>query len=349
MGEIYEAMDLKLNRPVAIKTLLYARNESEELVRRLDREALAVARINHPNIVQIYDSGADQNEYYLAMERLYGDTLNKRINDQRLLDPGWVAAIGAQIAEAVHAAHKKGVIHRDLKPGNIFIVTSRESVDTVKVLDFGLAKLLDAVQVLTRTGQVFGTPTYMAPESLLEIKNASSRSDIYSIGCILYEMLTGRPPFEAGSQAELLQRAIADQPEPIEAFRDDIPEAFVKVIKHALEKRPADRLPNANILARALRDICLKYDQDGSSDSARYIRPKPPAKRSLAEVETLIDDSVYGVTQKQLFDHVLTDPKLTAGKQPAVTRKRHRGLFLVCGIILLVIFLLAVFLFSLLL
>jgi serine/threonine protein kinase len=341
MGEVYEAVDTKLSRPVALKTLLHASDEIDELVRRFDREAVAIARINHPHIVQIYDSGYDQKEYYLVMERLYGDTLNKLIDNQRLSNPGWISDIGAQIAEAVHAAHKKGVIHRDIKPANIFIEKSDQNVDKVKVLDFGLAKLLDIGQVLTRTGQVFGTPTYMAPEFLRDIKNASNRSDIYSIGCVLYEMLTGRPPFEAGSRAELLQRVLGDRPAPIDTFRDDVPKSLVKLLESTLEKQPAKRLPNANLLALALREIASRYDENDRRNSTVPIRLKSPPKRSLAEVTTLLDDTAYSAKQENDIDLAVKKPESRAEQRAATTSYRYYYLLLAGGIILILFFVLA--------
>ena len=259
MGEIYNARDEELDRPVAVKVLPRIQNDINTEVERFQRQAPAAARIRHPGVVETYDRGTEGGIHFVVMEKLEGQDLSHRIREQPRLDPGFIVRVGIELARAAHAAHRKGVIHRDLKPSNVFLAVSGDQVDVVKVLDFGVAKIVDA-KVMTQTGQVIGTLTYMAPEQLESAKHVDTRADIYSIGCILYEMLTARPPYTFESAVELVMKIRNDSPDPIGRFRDDVPDELVAVVEQAMHRNPMQRFSNAELLANALNKIAIGLD-----------------------------------------------------------------------------------------
>jgi serine/threonine protein kinase len=259
MGEVYEAYDENNDRVVAIKTLPLSRTDSNEHVERFQRQGPAALRIRHPGIVEIYDWGTDNGTHFVAMERLQGHELTQRIEDAWPLPLAFVLKVAIQISRAVHAAHRNGVIHRDLKPSNVFLVQSEGNAESVKLLDFGVAKLQENPS-FTHTEQVMGTPAYMAPEQLQSAKYVDARADIYAIGSILYEMLTARPPFTASSKMELMLKVANDRPEPIASQRSDVPNELVQVVEKAMAKDPAQRFVTANLLASALEKIAVAVD-----------------------------------------------------------------------------------------
>ncbi|MFM2065754.1 MAG: hypothetical protein RLZZ584_663 [Pseudomonadota bacterium] len=247
MGRVYQGTDVRSGRSVAVKTLALtqefnglALNEARE---RFRREAQAARRLNHPDIVQVYDAGEAQDMAYIAMEMLGGHDLTRYTRPGQLLPPDQVLAIGHRIALALAHAHNQGVVHRDIKPANVMIDMTSSSV---KVMDFGIAQLSDAAR--TRTGLVLGSPLYMSPEQLTG-KQVDGRTDIYSLGLMLYQMLCGRLPFEATSMADLM-RAVVERPAPsLTRYRPDLPASLADVIELALQKRPALRYPTATDLA----------------------------------------------------------------------------------------------------
>jgi len=255
MGEVYRAQDLDLGRIVALKTLRASLINEAEIVERFNREGRAAAQIDHPGIVQVFDRGLENDQPFVVMELLHGEDLRTRICSEQHLVVGWVARIGGDLAHAVRAAHKKGIIHRDLKPSNVFLQQNGPYPDMVKILDFGVAKLVDASFTITRTTQVLGTPVYMAPEQIRSSKQAREAADIYSIGCILYELLTKQPPFAANNRPELTMKILNDPPESIEIYRPDIPQVFCSIIYRAMAKDPEQRHSSAAQLARELYQV----------------------------------------------------------------------------------------------
>ena len=223
MGEVYRARDARLDRDVAVKVLPERLVDSEEALARFEREAKALAALSHPNLVTIFDVGSDQGITFEVMEFLTGETLHGCLA-RRPLPLARVLDIGAAVADGLAAAHSHGVIHRDLKPANIFLGANGQ----VKVLDFGLARFAShdplgaTAEYLTQAGQVMGTVGYMSPEQA-KGHIPDGRGDIFSLGCVLYEMVTGRPAFPGSSTAEVLAAVLRDQPAPMEASDTTIP------------------------------------------------------------------------------------------------------------------------------
>ena len=261
MGEVYRARDTRLDRVVAIKVLPQRMAQDPVALARFVREAKAVAALSHPNILAIYDFGCEQEVHFAAMELLEGETLRSRIQQVRL---PWrkVTEIGIGIAEGLSAAHHKGIVHRDIKPENIFLTTN----GVVKVLDFGLARMAPSVaprgdetaslreDLETVPGTVMGTVRYMSPEQARgELSDA--RSDIFSLGCVLYEMAYGVHPFARGSQAETLAAILKEPPQQISGMTQSVPPEFEVLVTHCLEKNPEDRFHSARDLAFALKSL----------------------------------------------------------------------------------------------
>jgi serine/threonine-protein kinase len=258
MGAVYEARHLELGKPVAIKVLIPALAKDSQIAERFLREGRAAAAVDHPNIVEVFDLGTEPSGLtFIAMEKLEGEDLRSRIARAHPLDPRFVARLGAELTGAVDAAHRQGVIHRDLKPANVFLSTRGPNVDVVKVLDFGIARLAGAAeaQALTATGQVLGTPAYMAPEQIRGERNSDARVDIYGIGAVLYEALTGVPPFRADSLGELALKVADDDPEPLAALRPGLPRRMVELVERAMRKNPAERPHRAAELETELRAL----------------------------------------------------------------------------------------------
>ena len=246
MGKVYLAVHPGIGRQAAVKVLSTGDAADPEIVSRFITEARAANAIRHPNIVDIYDSGVIKNgPPYLVMEYLEGETL-KQVLDRGPLALDDILDWGSQVAEALSAAHIHGVIHRDLKPDNLFLVSDprRPGRRQVKVLDFGIAKLerrnLEQVHK-TRTGSLLGTPLYMSPEQCLSLKDIDARSDIYALGVILYEMAAGKRPFDGDGLFVVISKHIAEQPVPPTTYRAVLPPSIEAIILQALAKDPAKR------------------------------------------------------------------------------------------------------------
>jgi serine/threonine-protein kinase len=209
MGVVYKARQKSLNRTVALKMVREAHLASESDRARFRTEAESAARLQHPNIVGVYEIGTSEGQAYLSLEFVEGRTLTQRIVAEGPLPPREAAKLAATLARALQQAHEQGVLHRDLKPSNILLDAE---TNEPKIADFGLAKLLDRVESLTRSGAIVGTPSYMAPEQATNRKEVSPASDVYSLGAILYEMLTGRPPFQASNPVDTLLMVLEQEP-----------------------------------------------------------------------------------------------------------------------------------------
>ena len=268
---MYSAEDTKLKRKVALKTLPPEMASSSERMERFQREAETIAALNHPNIVTIYSLEEADGIRFLTMELVEGQTLDQRIPSEGMrLD--LFLRLGTQIAEALAAAHQKGIIHRDLKPGNIMI----NAEGRTKVLDFGLAKLLSedsdpnvsraATRYQTEEGMILGTLPYMSPEQV-QGKRVDHRTDIFSLGTILYEMVTGTRPFFGETYADLISSILRDTPEKITRLKPDVPELIQRIIHRCLMKDPADRCDSAEEVANELR-VLISNSGSGARKAA---------------------------------------------------------------------------------
>jgi eukaryotic-like serine/threonine-protein kinase len=256
MGVVYLGRDTAINRMVAIKAIPLASEFSDaELVEarsRFFREAETAGRLNHPNIVTIYDVGEERGLAYIAMEYLKGRHLSDYAKSDNLLEPRKVLEIIARTADALGFAHKQQVVHRDIKPANLMYDVS---TDTLKITDFGIARLSGAGS--TRTGIVLGTPSFMSPEQL-EGRTVTGHSDLFSLGVSLFQLLTGQLPFTADSMTGLMQQIAEAQHPPLRAFRPDLPACVEVIIDRALAKNPDSRYETGAQMAAALEDCRSK-------------------------------------------------------------------------------------------
>lgn len=264
MGAIYLAHDPNLAAPVALKTLALSKEfEGPDLAdarARFLREAEMAGRLQHPDIVHIFDVGEADGLAFIAMELLSGSDLSNHTVTGHLLPVRTVLEVVARAADALAYAHTRGVTHRDIKPANIMIDLER---NTVKIMDFGIARVADSTR--TRTGVVMGTPSFMSPEQLAGLR-IDGRSDLYSLGVTLYQLLTGQLPFVNPSMAQLM-RAIANDPAPdIRTLRPQLPEALANIVALALEKRPEVRYADGTQMAHDLRAVAANW-RDATADS----------------------------------------------------------------------------------
>jgi serine/threonine-protein kinase len=250
MGVVYRARDVRLDRPRAVKVIRRSPFGGDEARERFSREAKAVARLDHAGVVRIYALGEHEDTLYICMELLEGGSLQGRLS-RGPLEVRAAADLVRQLALAVQHAHENRVLHRDLKPGNVLLTAD----GTPKVSDFGLAKLLDADDGLTQTGAVLGTPSYMAPEQAEGRQSeVSERTDVWALGAILYECLTGRPPFRGETRSRTLRQVTWAEPVPPRQLRAEVPADLEAVCLKCLEKRPERRYVTAAELAADLQD-----------------------------------------------------------------------------------------------
>jgi eukaryotic-like serine/threonine-protein kinase len=245
MGTVYRARDRVLDRTVAVKLLPLVQASDRGLVARFEREARAAASLCHPNVVSVYDAGSDASTRFIVMEFVGGVSLAELLQRHRRLPVERAVDLSAQIASGLAAAHRAGVVHRDVKPANVMVNES----GTVKLLDFGIADA-GASTSLTQAGSVLGSAHYIPPE-VVQGGAATERADVYSLGCVLYEMVTGRPPFAGELGAALLHQHASSAPRPPSSLAGGIPRKLDELIMKMLAKRPADRPPSAQ-LARLL-------------------------------------------------------------------------------------------------
>jgi tRNA A-37 threonylcarbamoyl transferase component Bud32 len=257
MAEVWEGYDDVLSRAVAVKMLQPHLATDESLVERFRREAIAAARLTHPGVVATYDTGTDGGTAWIVMELIRGDTLRQLLTERGPMDPPMAVDIAGQIADALAHAHRAGLVHRDIKPANVLLLEEDAGPPRAKVTDFGIAKATEGIGLdLTRTGMVLGTPKYLSPEQV-EGLEPDARADLYSLGVVLFEMLTCRVPFEGPTD---MATAIAHvrQPAPrVSSLRPDVPLELDQLVADLLAKDPAARVPSAVALRQALARIPL--------------------------------------------------------------------------------------------
>jgi serine/threonine protein kinase len=247
MAVVYRGVQESLDRYVAIKVLRTELSADQQFIARFRQEALAVAQLSHPNILHVYDAGFAHGVYYLVMAYVDGGSLQDLIA-QGPVEPAFACSIAVPLAEALDHAHQRGLVHRDVKPSNILLTRDGRPLLT----DFGIARLLDEGQRLTRTGTSIGTPEYMAPEQA-QGQQTDGRTDIYALGIVLYEILAGTVPFSAQTPVATLYRHVNEPAPPLQQLNISVPDWLGAVVAKALAKRPVDRFQRAGELAEALR------------------------------------------------------------------------------------------------
>jgi serine/threonine-protein kinase len=279
MGEVFLARDQILDRDVALKVLRRQYAGDDEFAERFKREAMNAASLSHPNIVQVYDRGrTEDGAAYIAMEYVPGGTLKEKITGEGPLEPAVAASIGSQVAEALAAAHGKGVVHRDIKPQNVLLTGRGEA----KVADFGIARAASAVTI-SQTGSVMGTASYMSPEQALG-KPATPKSDLYSLGVVLYEAITGELPFTADNPIAVSMKHVNEPLRPPQELDPRIPDGMNALVVKLLSKDPEDRYRDANELADDLYRVRRGLAPAALATTAQLSAPMPP--RASAQATT---------------------------------------------------------------
>ncbi len=283
MSNVYKATDRILERTVAVKVLAEHLSDDERFVARFRREALAVAKLIHPNIVQVYDTGVDDERHFIVMEYVEGRSGAQILQRENHLDPRTTVEIGVQSCAGLDYAHRHGIIHRDVKPGNLMIVggpagNGREM--SVKLTDFGIARAAEQTRI-TQVGSVVGTAAYLAPEQVRG-EEATPASDVYALGVVLYQFLTGRLPYEGASLAELAVRQQNEQPLAPRTYNEEVPATLSSAVLRSLEGDPERRFATASQLAEGLRlglagtDVTLGMDETAAT---RQIQREPRTRR----------------------------------------------------------------------
>jgi beta-lactam-binding protein with PASTA domain/predicted Ser/Thr protein kinase len=250
MAEVYLARDELLGREVAVKVLSERLSRDRSFVERFRREAQAAAGLSHPNIVSLYDYGSDEGTYFIVMEHIDGSSLADVVHHEGPLLPERAAEIASDVAKALERAHRAGLVHRDVKPSNIMLTSHGQT----KVTDFGIVRALggDGEQTMTQTGMVIGTASYLSPEQA-QGNPVDARSDVYALGCVLYEMLTGRPPFTGDTPLSIAYKQVREDPELPSAVNPDVPSAMDAITMKALAKNPDNRYSSAGEMQEDLQ------------------------------------------------------------------------------------------------
>jgi eukaryotic-like serine/threonine-protein kinase len=294
MGEVWRAVDRQLDRPVAVK-VLRDRYADSGVVRRFQQEARIAARLQHSGIAVVHDAGEHDGQLFIVMELLRGEDLAAMLEREPAgLPLATVVSVATQAAEALAVAHSGGVIHRDLKPANLFLLPGGQ----LKICDFGIARTADTATGLTGPGSFIGTPAYMSPEQWVDGKSVDKRSDLYSLGCVLYALLVGRPPFHSGELPTLIYCHLNTTPASVREIRPEVPARLDRLVAELLAKKPADRPSDAGQVAAVLRSIGDELSARGEAN-----RPYPSTAtgehgtQSTQDTQPRRPDTTRGVTR----------------------------------------------------
>lgn len=299
MGAVYEAEHPALGTTVAIKLLSEANIGNEKSVKRFQREAKAMAAIKHDNVIHVKDAGMDEDVPFLVMELLDGESLAATLRRERVLSPGLASWIASETLAGLGAAHAQGVIHRDLKPGNVFIATQSDGSRRIKILDFGISKLGDASATLnvTAEGALVGTPNFMAPEQIRANEGLDGRIDVYAAGIMLYRMVTGRLPYVGTNSEELYRRILIGEAKPPSEIRPELPKVLETVILKAMSPDREDRYQSTREFRDALQDAMPGEDYGGlrPRTTTNPVRPAqniaPRLQSATVDLQTSDSDS----------------------------------------------------------
>jgi len=300
MGIVYKAVHVKLGKPLAVKVLRPELSTHSEALQRFEQEALSASQIGHSHIVDIVDFGTlPSGSAFLVMEYLSGRSLGAVLAACGRLDAKRTLHVARQLASALEAAHARSIVHRDLKPDNLQLIERDGDPDFVKVLDFGIAKVIGSANKLTMTGQELGTPCYMAPEQWEGGERVDARTDIYAVGVILYEMCCGRPPFEADSQLGLFVKHMSESPLPLQqrAPEADVPPALEAIILKCLQKEPEARYASMTALRAALtlamQSFAAPHTAERPSATMLYgvASPRSESTSSLSPISVMVSNT----------------------------------------------------------
>jgi len=324
MAEVYVAEDQLLNRIVALKVLFPELARDEAFVERFRREARAAASLNHHNIVSVYDFGGEDDSWFIVMEYVEGRTLRDIIRDEGPMDPARSAELASEVAAALAAAHAQGIIHRDVKPANVLIAAG---TGTVKVADFGIARAANVLQGLTMPGTVLGTASYLSPEQASG-GEVDHRSDLYSLGMVLYEMLTGKAPFTGDSPVAIAYQQLKATAPPPSTRNPRVPRALDAVVMKAMSKDPAARHGSA----QELREELLAVDRAvGDRDAtAAIVSPAAAAGESTTVLAGSSTSVLPPVAQEHRVERVAAAPV-----PPDVYRRRRAAVIAAVALVAL--------------
>jgi serine/threonine-protein kinase len=333
MAEVFLARDQLLDRPVAVKVLFPEYATDPSFVERFRREAQAAANLNHPNIVSIYDWGEENGTYFIVMEYVQGRSLAEILREEGPLHPDRAADVAIDVAGALGFAHRNGLVHRDIKPGNVLVAPNGQ----VKVADFGIATAMNAGDVnLTKTGLVMGTATYFSPEQA-QGKPVDPRSDLYSLGVVLYEMLAGEPPFRGENPVAIAYKHVQEAPLPLHERGVQVAESLEAITLKLLAKNPAHRYPSAEDLRADLR----RY-RDGAHQLMRPAAAAAPAVARAADVDVTRVDGLPAASRTAVVPTVRPDAYYPGGDGRGPKRRNETvrtGVFAVLIVLVLIVLL----------